>query len=415
MDIERADLRVRARRRRYAWIAAAVATPLILLILVRAFEPDIPTVARSELLIDTVKRGDFVQHVRGTGTLEPKDIRWITSEGSARVERVRLKPGARVSADTVVLELTDPQVENLLLTANAALIEARSVAAARQTEWRTKLLDDRGLLAKARTDVEVARAQVEAERAVGDAYPKIQLRKDEITLAQYEALAALEHERVQSSEQNVQHQLDAEKARVDQVVALRDLRQRQKDALQVRAGIDGILDQVSVQEGQQVSQGTNMARVTGVGQFLAKLHIAETQAKDIAPGQKAMIDLRSAVVAGTVLRVDPAIHEGSVEVDIELEGEVPAAARSDLSVDGTIEVQRVENALYVGAPAASEAESEGTVFRYDPASGFTERRKVTLGRGSVDQIEVLTGLNEGDQVIISDTSRFASHERVRLR
>lgn len=267
---------------------------------------------------------------------------------------MRLKPGARVSADTVVLELTDPQVENLLLTANAALIEARSVAAARQTEWRTKLLDDRGLLAKARTDVEVARAQVEAERAVGDAYPKIQLRKDEITLAQYEALAALEHERVQSSEQNVQHQLDAEKARVDQVVALRDLRQRQKDALQVRAGIDGILDQVSVQEGQQVSQGTNMARVTGVGQFLAKLHIAETQAKDIAPGQKAMIDLRSAVVAGTV-------------------------------------------------------------FRYDPASGFTERRKVTLGRGSVDQIEVLTGLNEGDQVIISDTSRFASHERVRLR
>lgn len=328
---------------------------------------------------------------------------------------MRLKPGARVSADTVVLELTDPQVENLLLTANAALIEARSVAAARQTEWRTKLLDDRGLLAKARTDVEVARAQVEAERAVGDAYPKIQLRKDEITLAQYEALAALEHERVQSSEQNVQHQLDAEKARVDQVVALRDLRQRQKDALQVRAGIDGILDQVSVQEGQQVSQGTNMARVTGVGQFLAKLHIAETQAKDIAPGQKAMIDLRSAVVAGTVLRVDPAIHEGSVEVDIELEGEVPAAARSDLSVDGTIEVQRVENALYVGAPAASEAESEGTVFRYDPASGFAERRKVTLGRGSVDQIEVLTGLNEGDQVIISDTSRFASHERVRLR
>jgi HlyD family secretion protein len=259
--------------------------------------------------------------------------------------------------------------------------------------------------------------QAEAEKPVAEkgVIPAVQYKKSLVVLAQSKNRMELEEQRVAEFRRNIESQLAAEKARLDQLVATRELRQRQAEALHVRAGIDGILQLVPVEEGQQVAAGANLARVARPGELMAELRIAETQAKDVALGQPVKVDTRNGIIDGKVLRVDPAVQNGTVQVDVDLEGKLPPGARPDLSVDGTIEIERLPDVLYVGRPAFGQSDSEVRLFKLDAGGDVATRVPVELGKSSVNLIEIVKGLNVGDRVILSDTSAFDQHDRVRLK
>ncbi len=416
MDIARPELKQRKRRRQLILAGVVGAFVIAAGIGLAALGPAMPVVERSSVLVDTVQRGELLREVRGPGTLVPKEIRWIAAETSARVEHVLVKPGARVEADTVILQLSNPEVDDQLLAATAALTAAQSDLAAKRTDLRSRLLDQQSSLAQARTDYETARMQAESEKVVAEKgiIPAVQYRKSLVALEQLKFRVGIEEQRVAEFERNIAAQLAAEQARLDQLANTRDLRKRQADALAVRAGIGGILQSVPVEEGQQVAAGGNLARVARPGELMAELRIAETQAKDIVVDQPARIDTRNGVVAGKVLRVDPAVQNGSVQVDVELTGELPAGARPDLTVDGTIEIERLADVMHVGRPAFGQPDSEVRLFRVD-ADGVAQRVAVRLGRGSVNRIEIRDGLAVGDRVVLSDTSAWDQSDQLRLR
>lgn len=415
MDIARPELKQRKRRRQII-IAGVVGIAVVAAgIGLAALGPAIPSVERSSVLVDVVQRGELLREVRGPGTLVPKEIRWIAAQTSARVEHIRAKPGARVEADTVILELSNPEVDDQLLAATAAHTAAQSDLAAKRTDLRSRLLDQQSALAQARTDYETARMQAESEKVVAEKgiIPAVQYRKSLVALEQLKYRVGIEEQRVAEFGRNISAQVAAEQARLDQLANTRELRQRQAEALNVRAGIAGVLQRVPVEEGQQVAAGTNLARVARPGELMAELRIAETQAKDIVIDQLARIDTRNGIVEGKVLRVDPAVQNGSVQVDIELTGELPAGARPDLSVDGTIEIERLADVLHVGRPAFGQPDSDVRLFRVD-AEGVAERVAVRLGRSSVNRIEIRQGLAAGDRVVLSDTSAYDQNDRIRL-
>jgi HlyD family secretion protein len=416
MDIARPELRQRKRRRQML-----VGAGLLLLVIaagagLAALGPAMPTVERSSLLVGTVKRGELLREVRGPGTLVPKEIRWIAADTAARVEQILVRPGATVEPDTVILELGNPELEGDLLAATAEVTAAQSDLAAKRTELQSRLLDQQAAEAQAKADYESARMQAESEKTVAEKgiIPAVQYRRSLVALEQLRYRVDIEGQRVAEFRRNIAAQVAAAKARLDQLAAARDLRQRQVERLHVRAGIAGVLQQVPVEAGQQVAAGSNLARVARPGDLMAELRIAETQAKDVALGQAVRIDTRNGIVDGRVLRVDPAVQNGSVQVDVDLTGKLPPGARPDLSVDGTIEIERLPDVLYVGRPAFGEPGSDVRLFRLDPASGIATRVAVRLGKSSVNLVEVLDGLEVGDQVVLSDTSAWDQHDRIRL-
>jgi HlyD family secretion protein len=417
MDIARPELKKKKRRRQYLIGAAVAACLLVAVAGLAALGPAIPSVERSSVLVDQVKRGELLREVRGPGTLVPKEIRWIAAETAAHVEHIVIKPGAIVKPDTVILELANPEVDDQLLAAKTAVTAAQSDLAAKRTDLNSKLLDEQSQHAQAKSEYETARMQAEAEKPVAEkgVIPAVQYKKSLVVLEQSKNRMDLEEQRVAEFRRNIESQLAAEKARLDQLVATRELRQRQVDALHVRAGIDGILQQVPVEEGQQVAAGANLARVARPGELMAELRIAETQAKDVALGQPVKVDTRNGIIEGKVLRVDPAVQNGTVQVDVDLEGKLPPGARPDLSVDGTIEIERLPDVLYVGRPAFGQSDSEVRLFKLDAGGDVASRVPVELGKSSVNLIQIVKGLNVGDRVILSDTSAFDQHDRVRLK
>jgi HlyD family secretion protein len=417
MDIARPELKQRKRRRQYLIGAGVAVLVLVAVAGLSALGPAIPSIERSSVLVDTVKRGELLREVRGPGSLVPKEIRWIAAETPAHVERIVIKPGAIVKPDTVILELGNPEVDDQLLAAKTAVTAAQSDLAAKRTDLNSKLLDEQSALAQVKSEYETARMQAEAEKPVAEkgVIPAVQYKKSMVVLEQYKDRMAIEEQRVVEFRRNIGSQVAAEQARLDQLVATRELRQRQADALHVRAGIEGILQQVPVEEGQQVAAGANLARVARPGELMAELRIAETQAKDVALGQPVKVDTRNGVVDGKVLRVDPAVQNGTVQVDVELDGKLPPGARPDLSVDGTIEIERLPDVVYVGRPAFGQPDSEVRLFRLDTAGDVASRVPVMLGKSSVNLIEIVKGLNPGDKVILSDTSAYDQNDRVRLR
>ena len=415
MDIQRLDLKQQARRRRIALIVAAVVALAALVGFVSRLDPAAPSVAKSSLWLDTVKQGDMLREVRGPGVLVPKEIRWIAAESNARVERINVRPGAVVEADTVILELSNPEVVDQQLSAVSALTAAEADYTAKQMGLESQLLDQRAALAGIRADYEGARLQAEAETELAGRgiISRIQARRSELTSEQLKLREGIEVERIEKFEQTLRAQLAAERARIEQLKNVAELRRRQAEALKVRAGIAGVLQQVPVQEGQQVAAGTNLARVAKPGELMAELRISETQVKDILHGQQVRVDTRNGVVAGQVVRIDPAVQNGTVLVEVEFTEALPASARPDLSVDGTIEIERLQNVLYVGRPAYGQPESEVRLFRVD-AEGQAQRVPVRLGRASVNLIEIQQGLAPGDQIILSDTSQWEGYERLRV-
>jgi HlyD family secretion protein len=417
MDIARPELKQKKRRRQYAVGAGIAILVLAAVAGLSALGPAIPSIERTSVLVDQVKRGELLREVRGPGTLVPKEIRWIAAETAAHVERIVIKPGAAVKPDTIILELSNPEVDDQLLAAKTAVTAAESDLAAKRTDLNSKLLDEKSALAQAKSDYETARMQAEAEKPVAEkgVIPAVPYKKSLVVLEQSKQRMQLEEQRVGEFRRNISSQLAAERARLDQLAATRELRQRQADALHVRAGIEGILQQVPVEEGQQVAAGANLARVARPGELMAELRIAETQAKDVALGQPVKIDTRNGLVDGKVLRVDPAVQNGTVQVDVDLEGKLPPGARPDLSVDGTIEIERLPDVLYVGRPAFGQPDSEVRLYKLDNGGSVASRVPVELGKSSVNLIQIGKGLNVGDRVILSVTSAFDKHDRVRLR
>ncbi len=416
MDIQRTDFAKLKRRRQIAFAAIAIVIALGLAVWISKLDPAAPKVERASLWLDTVKRGEMLREVRGPGVLVPKEIRWIAAETPARVERILLKPGANVQPDSVILELSNPEVADAQLAAQSALTAAQADLAAQRMTLRSQLLDQKANLAQVNAEHESARLQTEAEAQLSarGIIPEIQYRRSLLASDQLKLRLGIEKERIASFEQTITAQLAAQQARIEQLRNTAELRGRQRDGLIVRAGIAGVLQQVPVEEGQQITAGTNLARVARPDVLMAELRIPETQVKDVREGQDVNVDTRNGIVPGVVIRIDPAVQAGSVKIDVELAGALPPGARPDLSVDGTIRIERLDDVLHVGRPAYGQPESEVRLFRLDPATGTAQRVPVRLGRASVNLIEIRQGLQPGDVIVLSDTSQWDEYDRLRI-
>ncbi|HEV3410102.1 MAG TPA: efflux RND transporter periplasmic adaptor subunit, partial [Chthoniobacterales bacterium] len=379
-------------------------------------KPAVPSIDRSTVWIDTVKRGPMVRQVRGLGTLVPEEIRWIAARTEARVDKIVVRPGARVEPDTVILELTSPEVEQAARDAESQYAAAEAELTTLRATLQRELLEQEASAARVQSEFQ----QAKMENETNDKLAKDGLVADLVhktSKIKAEDLAArtqVEQKRYEFAKNNIEPQIAAKQAEVDQAKANAALRKEQMEQLKVRAGFTGVLQQLPVEVGQQVQPGTNLARVADPTKLKAEIKIAETQAKDIQIGLKASIDTRNGVVEGHVIRVDPAVEQGTVRVDCAIDGELPRGARPDLSVDGTIELERLDDVIYVGRPAFGQENNTVGIFKLVPGTNEAVRTPVQLGRSSVNTIEIRSGLQPGDQVILSDTSAMDAHDRIRL-
>jgi HlyD family secretion protein len=358
------------------------------------------------------------RNVRGLGTLVPVDEarRLIPAVTQGRVERILIRPGVDVTPDTVILELSEPTVQQALSDAEQQLLGAEADYTSLEARLESDRLNQRSAAAAIEADFRAAQLQKEVDEnlAKDGLVSALQLKTSTVRAESLATRNKIALENIKVAENNVRAQLMAQHARVDQLRSQVALRRQQVEQLRVRAGMAGVLEQVAVNVGQQVSPGTNLARVADPTRLKAELRIAETQARDLAIGQKAEVDTRNGIIQGRVIRIDPAAQQGTVTVDVELMGELPRGARPDLSVDGTIELERLTNVLYVGRPAFGQEQSSVGLFRVD-ATGEAERTTVQLGRSAVNTIEVVSGLSEGDRVVLSDMSAWDQFDRIRLR
>ena len=384
-------------------------------------KPAAPSVERSGVWVDTVKRSSMVRQVRGLGALTPEEIRWIPTITEGRVEKVLVRPGTEVKADTVIAILSNATVEQQALDAEWKLRAEEAQYRNLEVTLQSLVLDQKANTVKAEQDAQDARLKAETN----DALAKLGVISDETrklsagSSQQLAVRADIEQQRYTNAQKQLQAQLAAEKARVQQARAMYELQKKQKSMLQVRAGMNGILQDLSLngstlQEGQQVPAGTTIAKVANPKRLKAELRIPETQAKDVQLGQPAQVDTHNGVIEGKVTRIDPSVQNGTRTVDVALIGELPAGAVPDLSVDGTIDLERIASVLCVGRPAYGQEKTTIGMFKLEADGKAALRMQVTLGRSSVSTVEILDGLKEGDQVILSDMSRWDQFDRIRL-
>jgi len=380
-------------------------------------KPAAPSVDRATIWTDDVKRGPMLREMRGLGTLIPEDIRWIPALTECRVERLVLRPGAIVKPDSIILELSNPTLQRDALDAEYQLKGAQADYENLKVQLQSELLNQRATEASVRSEYEQAKIQHDVDEKLRQQGLGAQLNAD-LSRVKEEQLAIrtqLEADRTKNAMDSVQSRLLAQSTKVDEQRALYALRRSELDALHVRAGIDGVLQLVPVEEGQHVLPGTNIARVADPKKLKAEIKIAETQAKDAMIGQKATIDTRNGIVKGHVSRIDPSVQNGTVTVDVVMDEPLPPGARPDLSVDGTIEIENLQNVLYVGRPVHGQSDSTVGIFKLDADGSEASRVNVKLGRSSVNTIEILSGLNVGDKVILSDMSAWDTFDRIRLK
>ena len=384
---------------------------------VASLEPAAPSVDKDTVWVGTVERGTLLRQVRGHGTLVPEELRWVQAETTGRVEKIFVDPGQRVTADEVILELTNPEVERAAIDSeNALRREEAELESLRITLISTEL-DQKARAAEVDAEAIRASLQAEANRELSEKglVSEIQLRSAEAVADALETRREIEGQRLEMTSRANQALLEAKRAELDQQRALYRLRAAQLDALSVRAGIDGVVQEVPLEIGQQAMAGTMLARVAEPTRLQAELRVPATRARDVRPGQKVNVDTRNGIVAGTVARVDPSVQGGTVAVEVRIDDELPDGARPDLAVDGTIEIERLVDVLYVGRPVQSQENATVGLYRLDPDEDHARRVQVDLGRASVETIEIINGLVEGDQVILSDTSRWDENEKIRLR
>ncbi len=419
MDVARSTHIARSRRRwRWALIAGGVLSIVLTTLVLSRLRPAAPTVDRSTVWIDTVRRGPMLRQVRGLGTLVPEAIRWIAARNDARVEQIVVFPGTRVEPDTVLLILSNPELQQSTLDADAAVTAAQARLVNLRAQLQGQALERQSAFARAQGDRDTALAAVEVnERLSKDGLiAAVELKKSQISAKELTACCDIERQRVDFTQQAIEPQLAVAQGELDQARAQAALHHSQFDALQVRAGMTGVLQQVPVEAGQRVTAGTNLARVADPARLKAQVKIAETQAKDIQPGLPASVDTRNGIVAARVSRVDPAVQAGTVLVDLSFDDAtpLPRGARPDLSVEGTVELERIDDALVVGRPAFAQEEGTATLFRLSADGSEATRVPVRLGRGSLNIVEIRGGLQPGDCVILSDTSAYDNSERIRL-
>ena len=417
MDIARPATVARQRKRRRIVYAAigVVAVALVTMGLSR-LKPAAPGVDRSTVWIDTVKRGPMLRQVRGLGTLTPVDIQWIPAATDGRVEKIPVLPGTQVQANTVLLILTNPQLMQETVDANLKLRAAEADYKNLEAQLESQVLTQKSLVAQANAEYNEARMQAETDQqlnklgVISDLNRKIADGKAQ----QLQVRDQIEQERLTNSNKVLQAQLLAKQAEIEQDRALAQLKQTQVQNLTVRAGIRGVLQEQPLKVGQWVTPGTTLAKVVQPDHLKAELKIPETQAKDIQLNLPASVDTHNGVIAGHVMRIDPAVYNGTVTVDVMLDDPLPPGARPDLSVDGTIDLERLSNVLYVGRPAFGQENSTVGMFVLQPDGKTAIRDQVKLGRSSVNTVEILGGLKDGDQVILSDMSRWDNFDRIRL-
>jgi len=420
MDIARPDQSRKRRRRRLLLGALAVAVLASITVGLSRLKPAAPTVEKSSIWTDTVKRGQMLRQVRGNGTLVPEQIQFVQSDTDGRVERILVLPGAEVKADTILLELSNPELKQAAFDAEWQVKAAQAQLTKLKVHLDSERLTQKAAIATLKSDYEQSKLEAEADETLskGGLVATLTAKRSKAKAEDLCARLEIEKERLRISEDSITAQLDAQRGEVEKARALLALKHRQVEGLQVRAGINGVLQQigdvVTLQVGQRVTPSATLAKIVQPTKLKAEIKIAETQAKDILIGQVASIDTRNGIIPGRVIRVDPAVQNGTVTVDVKLEGALPRGARPDLSVDGTVELERLEDVLYVGRPVQGQAESTVGVFKVIEGGRGAVRTSVKLGRSSVSTIEILQGLQVGDQVILSDMSAWDAHERVRL-
>lgn len=415
MDVVRPERKQIRNRRRLAWgIAAAMAVAGVTLG-VSQLRPAAPEVDPSLVVIESVERGAMVRQVRGSGSLVPVDVNWIAATADARVARVATRGGTAVRRDTVILELADPAQVQRALDARYALQAGEADLVSLRNQLRAGELNERAAAARLKAELEQARLRANAddELAAKGVLPELTKRLSRNAADELGNRYALESERLRITAVSMSSQLAAQEAKIDQLRAQSRLQEQQVASLQVRAGIDGVLQEVRVEVGQRVAAGTILAKVVEPARLQAQLRIPETQARDIVLGQPALIDTRNGVVRGHVVRIDPASQNATVTVDVALDEALPRGARPDLTVDGTIELERMDRVLHIGRPVHAQEHAAGTLFRV--AGGEATRVRVRFGRASVTTIEVLEGLAERDRVITSDMSAWDGFDRVQLK
>jgi HlyD family secretion protein len=418
MDIARPEFKLQKRKKQIVLLSVGSLLLIAATIGVSRLKPAAPEVERSTVWTDTVKRGSMLRQVRGLGSLIPSQefTRQIPAETEATVVRIRMLPGSQVKADTILLEMSNPQVEQAALDAKLQLRAAEAEYQSRRVKLQSDLMNQKAGAATVTADYSQAKLQSETDKALYDlgvisglAYKNSKNKSDELTTRNN-----IEGERLDINLKAIESQLAEQQAKVDQIRALAALKQKQLDALKVRAGIEGVLVDLPLQVGQHVLPGAMLAKVVQPNHLIAELKVAETQARDVQIGQPASVDTHNGIVAGTVMRVDPAVQNGTVTVDVKLMGDLPKGARPDLSVDGTVDLERLENVLYVGRPAFGQENSTISLFKLDPDTKGAVRVPVKVGRASVNSIQVVEGLHEGDTVILSDMSRSDNTDRIRL-
>jgi multidrug resistance efflux pump len=420
MDIIRPDIKKKKLRRNIIWTAVALVAVSAAAVGVYRLKPAIPTVDASTVWPDTVKRGPMVVQVRGLGTLVPREdsIELIPAQTDATIVRIRVLPGTKVTPDTILMDLSDPQLQQELLTAQLQLKQAQADYKSLQATLQSTLMDKKTAAAEVSANFAQDQLQAQTDKQLYDlgvisglAYSKSKGTADQLT-TQHQ----LSQQQLDVNQQAIEIQLASSQTKIDQARALLDLYQKQEEALEVRAGISGVLNPLAtpLQVGQHVTMGTSLAEVVEPNKLKAALQIAETQAHDILPGQPAEVDTHNGIVQGHVTRIDPAVVNGTRTVDVSLDGTLPPGAVPQLSVDGTIDLERLQDVLYVGRPAFGNANSTISLFKYDPDGKTATRVQVKVGEVSVTQIQILGGLKEGDRVILSDMSRYDNTDKVRL-
>jgi HlyD family secretion protein len=416
MDIQRSGQGKKRRNRRLIIGAVALGAIGLISLGLSRLEPAAPSVQRETVWIDKVVRGDMDRAVRGPGTLVALDVRFVPAPVDGRIERIPALPGVTVTSDTILMDLSNTEVQQNAAEAQSQLTAAEADYKDLQAKLSSEVLNQESSLSAVQSQAEQAKlqAQADAQLLKDGLIPKITAQLSRLKADQLVKQESIEKQKVVKSENSADAQLAAQRARVEQSRANYELRRGQLESLHVRAGIDGVLQELPVQVGQRVTQGTNLARVARPEHLKAELRIPETQAKDVKIGQRASIDTRNGLVAGHVIRVAPSVQDGTVVVDAALDGPLPEGARVDLSVDGTIEIERLDNVLHVGRPAYGQPQSTVEMFKLVDGGKSAVRVPVKLGRSSVNTIEVVSGLAPGEQVILSDTSAWDGHDVIRL-
>ncbi|HSM36148.1 MAG TPA: HlyD family efflux transporter periplasmic adaptor subunit [Longimicrobiales bacterium] len=414
MDIPREKTKS---NKRYVYGGLAVVGVVLATLGVSRLDPSAPVVDRATIWMDTVERGTMLREVRGPGTLVPEQIRLIPAVTAGRVERRHLQPGTEVTPETVLLELSNADVQRELLEAERQLTAAQAQYVSLQSTLENQILNQESLVAQTRSQYREAQRQVEANEALASQQliAPMELQRSRDTAEELAERLEIERQRLESLRRSQEPQVAAQRSQVSRLREIVAFQRGLVESMKVVAGVAGVLQELPVEEGQWVTPGLLLARVVQPGRLKAELRVPETQATEVVVGLPAVIDTRNGLIDGRVVRMDPSVQNGTVTVDVALEGELPRGARPDLSVEGTIQIDRLDDVLYIGRPTFGQANSTVGLFRLDEDRTQATRAQVRLGAGSVNQVQIVDGLEAGDVVILSDMSNWESADRVRLR